>query len=403
MCFSVFITKIQLKKEQFNKFCIDLLNKLYLNLEHLYIFKYLYFNIIWTPTTTKFLYMFFFKINYIQYIYFFYTFFKKVLLAIIISIVLFIGNIYFFKISFLKYLAIWWIIGFLVIWLFSGFNFFLKKYKYSKFTTAIQRFWKQTNSVFWCIEGFLFCLFFYYYLNSSQEPLFMYDNTSLNLKYFFFSKNIIFSISLIAITIFLVYIYLLINIYLNFFQKIFLLLVITLHILYFFYIETYQFYYVITFFQENLWVFDEDINSWFLESETPILRLKYQYFIMCLLAKYWHFIFIFFSWLFFIIKSFEIKKCSITLLGLNFQNLIILYILNILCYIQIIKFIFKRYLELQYFWFFLNPNIKISEKFIIELKNIIYSLFSIKTNSYNIYTNYIQIFFTDTIVLWKII
>lgn len=44
--------------------------------------------------------------------------------------------------------------------------------------------------------------------------------------------------------------------------------------------------------------------------------------------------FIFISWFFFILKSFEVKKITFTLLGANLQNLIILYGLNLLILIN---------------------------------------------------------------------
>jgi hypothetical protein len=92
-------------------------------------------------------------------------------LSLILALVYFVYTMFFFKIQFLKQLSIWFVIVMIYFWLMSGFNFFLKRYQYGKFTSAIQRFWKRTNTYFWMIEGFLLLIFFYYYLNSSQETI----------------------------------------------------------------------------------------------------------------------------------------------------------------------------------------------------------------------------------------
>jgi hypothetical protein len=63
--------------------------------------------------------------------------------------------------------------------LFSGFVFFVKKYQYRFYTTAIQRFWRRTLLIFWVIEGSLFIVFIYLAFNASQEPVYVYDNTQI--------------------------------------------------------------------------------------------------------------------------------------------------------------------------------------------------------------------------------
>lgn len=75
-----------------------------------------------------------------------------------------------------KFLFICMSVGFFTYLLISGFVFFLKKYRYSKYTTAMHRYWRRTLSIFWLLEGFLFCVFLYLAVFSSQEPFFGYDN-----------------------------------------------------------------------------------------------------------------------------------------------------------------------------------------------------------------------------------
>lgn len=98
--------------------------------------------------------LFFFSINLKNYTYFnlnnyqlilinflqLYTYFKNVLIAILLSFIYMFYTIYFFQIQFLKQLAIWLVIGLIFYWLISGFNFFIKHYQFGKFTSQIQRF-----------------------------------------------------------------------------------------------------------------------------------------------------------------------------------------------------------------------------------------------------------------------
>ena len=64
-------------------------------------------------------------------------------------------------------------------WLVSGFVFFFKKYQYRYFTSAIQRFWRRSFTIFWAIEGCIFVIFLYLTLNANQEPVYMYDNSQI--------------------------------------------------------------------------------------------------------------------------------------------------------------------------------------------------------------------------------
>jgi len=287
-----------------------------------------------------------------------YNYIKAILLALFISIFIFIYLIYFFNLMFLKQLAIWFIIGNLFFWLISGFNFFLKRYAFSKFTSAIQRFWKRANMCFWLVEGFLFLLFYYYYLNSSQEPSYMYDFSSLNQEYLLNLESAYISIYLLVVISFLFYFILLSLSSFVIYQLCFLLLVSSALIFYIFFLESYQFYYLINLFIENTWVYSEDTNSWQLNYESCRYRTKFYYMTLCLIAKYWHFIFIFLSWIFLLVKFYESKKLSYTLFSYNMQNFLILIVLNLLTYSQWIKFIFRRYLDLVYFWFYTNYDIK---------------------------------------------
>ena len=262
----------------------------------------------------------------------------------------------FLSINLLRQLTIWLVFGLIFFWLISGFNFFLKRYRFGKFTSSIQRFWKRTNTYFWLIEGFLFILFFYYYLNSSQEVYYMYDESNLNQTHLTSLVSFYFSSSLLAILI-IYAAYLLHNLVNYTFSQLLLhLVLITVGIIYIFILETYQFYYIITLFFENTWVFDADINTWQLTFELPKIRVKQQYLLLAMIAKYWHFIFIFFSWLFLVTKSFEQRRVYYNLFTLNFQNLILLMLLNCLFISNWLKWVIRRYFDIVYYWFFVDFN-----------------------------------------------
>jgi len=331
---------------------------------------------------------------------------KWILLGLIIALLYFVVSLFYIQIEFTKQIGAWFVVLFVFYLLISTFNNFLIKYKYGKFTSAIQRFWKRTGLVFWLIEGFLFLLFFYYFLNSSQEPLYMFDYSSLNQEFLLQLKISYKNMILISLAIYLSFILILNNNFLNYYQNILLLILISLIIFYILFLETYQFVYIISLFSEKNWVFDNNTQLWVLNFEKNNLRVKQQYFVMCLIAKYWHFIFIFISWFFFLIKCLELNKINYNLMGYNVQNLIILYILNLFCLIQWIKWLFKKFLEIIYFWF----HVQFDEKFFFiiqnEIFNTIKSFFFLDNNLFftiKLKILSITVYYFNNINLWKII
>ena len=302
-----------------------------------------------------------------QHVIIYYNFIKNCIISITLAIIYFVYTTFFFKVQFLKQLAVWFIIGMLYFWLMSGFNFFLKRYKYGKFTSAIQRFWKRTNTYFWLIEGFLMLLFFYYYLNSSQEPTYMYDFSSLNQEYLISGQVIASNVILLSLVLYFTE-FTLLRVNSNHINQLNLyILIISIFIFNSFFVETYQFYYVLSTFSERVWNFNEDDNLWAVELDTPSLRTKNQYLLVCLIAKYWHFLFIFLSWVFFVMKSFERQKVTYTHLSVNLQNIVILYILNLVCYAQWLKWAYRRFFDAPYTWFFTNPEQKLLSTLVSEV------------------------------------
>lgn len=326
-----------------------------------------------------------------------YNFLKTTIVAVLLAVMYFLYTIFFFKIQFLKQLSVWFVIGMMYFWLISGFNFFLKRYQFGKFTSQIQRFWKRTNTYFWLIEGFLLLLFFYYYLNSSQEPLYMYDYSSLNQEYLVSLHAIALNIILISLIIYIMY-FTMLRLNSNSWTQVSLyLILISVFVFFSFFIETYQFYYVISVFNERLWVFNEEENLWGVDIDNPILRTKHQYLLVCLIAKYWHFLFIFLSWVFFLMKSFEKKKVTYVLFGANLQNMIILYALNFACYLQWFKWVYRRFFDLPYTWFFISIDNKFFYRLFSEIKLLLVHLHTV-----NLLPNALQTVVYKSISFWGV-
>lgn len=370
-----------------------------------------------TPATTKLFFKLiklhvtidnlnvFFKNRLLSYIMLFLTNIKWILVPFIISIIYFYSSLFFIQIDFTKQIAVWFVIMVIFYILMSTFNNFLNKYKYGKFTSAIQRFWKRTGMTFWLIEGFLFLLFFYYFLNSSQEPLYMFDYSSLNQELLIQLKTSYKSLILLSLAIYLCYVLLLNNNFLNYHQNVTLLSIISLIIIYTLYVESYQFVYTISYYTDKNWNFDSNTQLWILELEQNNIRVKQQYFILCLIAKYWHFIFIFISWIFFLVKCFEINKINYVLLGYNVQNLLILYVLNIFCLVQWIKWLTKKFLELTYYWFHIQYDEKLLNTSVSEIYYVLKSFFTISGVNVRLSIQNISniMYYSNELTLWKYI
>lgn len=278
--------------------------------------------------------------------------FLSLLLGISICYFLIIlKNVHLVKISFQ-----WLAIVMFLYWLMSGFSFFLKKYKTSKFTTVIQRFWRRSYILFWLIETSVFVTFLYLTINSSQEPFYMFDQVKFFKTHLFSWRYFLLKIIFIALLIVLSS-FCLLNLKWNIFSKqstIFFF--ITLFLTYIVWIEFYQFIHVINFYGYLIWNFDSDDRIWVLDVEFRRTRLVNNYVALCLLAKFWHLIFIYVFWVFFIIRSNEFKRYRYPFLSSNLQNFIILYTMSWLYMYPWFKYGLRRYLDYSYYWFFVNTR-----------------------------------------------
>ena len=325
--------------------------------------------------------LFTFKFNYVGLEFFlgffdFFFFLKNWLLAFFFFFFLFYFFIFIRFLPFNKIFFEFFLIIMFLYWLISGFVFFFKKYQFGKFTSVIQRFWKRTYILFWLIESGVFLVFFYLTLNASEEPVFMYDQLKLYKSHFFSWRIFIFKLFLLIFLIFIGF-FIQLNLKFNVFSKnIFFLILNTIILVYIFWLEFYQFFHIINFYNNLNWYFDNDEFFWNLELEFRRTRLANNYISICLMAKFWHLVFIFVFWVFFLLRLNELKRIRYSLLAANNQNFIILYLMSWLYMYPWLKFYFKGFFDLNYYWFFLNNRSLFFRIFFTDIKLFFFSFFN---------------------------
>jgi len=314
-------------------------------------------------------------------------------ILICLSVFFYLSNIR--SISFNKVIFAWFLIIMFLYWLLSGFVFFIKKYQFSKYTSVIQRFWRRTYILFWLIESGVFITFFYLTLNASEEPVFMYDQMKLNKSHLFSWKLFFLKIFPNVYLIFISY-YLLISLnYTNFKKQNVFLIAMTLLLLYFVWLEFYQFFHIVNFYANLVWLFDYDEFVWNLEVEFRRTRMSNNYVALCLIAKFWHLIFIFVFWVFFILRVNELSRVRYPFYSANCQNFIILYLMSWLFMYPWLKFFFRGILDINYHWFLNNTNKITNRLFINDLKLFYFNLLSINKNL-NYFNNFNFFYFFES-------
>lgn len=298
-----------------------------------------------------------------------------------------------YKISFIFFVLLSFI-----YWLISGFTFFVKKYQYRYFTSSLQRFWKRSIGLFWMLEFFLFFCFFYLTIMSSQEPFFMFDNSQIFKTHLFSWKSFFLKIQPMLIVIILTY-FSLINLkWLNFSKINVLISCITAILFFVLWVEFYQFFHIMSYYNNFIWNFEEDENYWFLENDIKRTRISNHFLTICLVAKFWHVVFSAYFWLFFIIKGLEFNRVRYPLLSANLQNFVFVFILSWLYMYPWAKYIFLKLFNSPYYWFYVNNKRLIIfiffneiKLFIITLLNDIYYLLN-PTNTFgkNFFYNFFE-------------
>ena len=292
----------------------------------------------------------------------------------------------------------WFLITMFFYWLVSGFVFFIKKYQYRYFTSSIQRFWRRSFILFWAIEGFLFCIFLYLTINSNNEPVFMYDNSQVYKTHLFSWRY--FLIKIFPATLLIIFSYfVLLSLKWNIFSKSnFLCLLITILLLFIMWQEFYQFFHILSYYGNLNWVYDMEEHLWNLEVEFRRTRIVNHYVTIVLAAKFWHLVFVLGFWLFFILRCLEIERIRYPLFSANFQNFIIVYIMSWAYMYPWFKYIWKKFIEMPYFWFYVNTrklgififfnDIKL---FYISISNTFFNFFYIF--DFNFYFNNFDFFY----------
>lgn len=279
---------------------------------------------------------------------------KYWLVGLLLALIAFYFLMHIRLLPFTKILMNILLIGMFLYWLISGFVFFIKKYQYSKFTSSMQRFWKRSYIIFWLLETFVFLIFFYLTLNASEEPVYMYDQMKLYKTHLFSWRWFLIKLLPCIFLILLGY-YMLLNMRWGlFFKQTPLLFILTLVLIYIVWLEFYQFFHIVNWYSNFTWVYDYDEFLWSLEIEGRRTRLANNYAALCLMAKFWHLIFIFVFWVFFILRVNEIERVRYPLLAANIQNFLILYIMSWLYMYPWLKFLGRKYLDFSYYWFFVN-------------------------------------------------
>lgn len=241
-------------------------------------------------------------------------------------------------------------------WLLSGFTFFLKKYQYRYFTSALQRFWKRSYAIFWMLEFFTLTVFVYLTLMASQEPFLMYDNVQFFKTHLFSWRLFLLKIFLLTTVIFLTY-FLIINTKWSIVSKSDLaIMFITFLLIYISWVEFYQFFHVVSYYGNYVWKMSEDTTHWILEGEFRRTRITNHFVTICLIAKFWHIVFTIVFWLFFIVRGLEVSKLRYPLLVANFQNFVFIYILTWVYMYPWVKFVVLKLFNTPYYWMFVNTK-----------------------------------------------
>ncbi len=277
-------------------------------------------------------------------------------LGVIIALVVVYYCLVIKLLPFTKIVFQWFILTMFFYWLVSGFVFFFKKYQYRYFTSSIQRFWRRSFTIFWAIEGCVFVVFLYLTVNANQEPVYMYDNSQIYKTHLFSWRY--FLIKIFPVTLLVIFSYfILVSLKWNIYNKSNILcLLLTALLLFIVWQEFYQFFHLVGFYGNLSWVYDLEDHLWNLEVEFRRTRIVNHYVTICLIAKFWHLIFVLIFWLFFVFRSLELGRIRYPLFSANHQNFLIIYVLSWAYMYPWFKFIIKKFLEMPYFWFYVNTR-----------------------------------------------
>lgn len=261
----------------------------------------------------------------------------------------------------------------LFYWLISGFVFFIKKYQFGKYTSVIQRFWRRSYIIFWILESCLFLVFVYLCFNASSESFFVVDEVQIFKSRLYSWRFFIFKLLPLSFLILIGYTYLLQLKHSVSSKTTLMTITITFVLTYVVWLEFYQFYHVVNYYGNFIWIFEPEDKSWNLELEPRRNRIVNNYITILVILKFWHVIFIYLFWLFFVLRVNELSRVRYPLLSANLQNFIILYIFAWVLMFPWFKFYFRKIVDNPYYWFYGNTHFNGLRIFFGDLKLILYS------------------------------
>jgi hypothetical protein len=154
----------------------------------------------------------------------------------------------------------------------------------------------------------------------------------------------------------------------------FMILSVTVAVIYMSWSEFYQFFYTLNHYNSLDWSYDEESFTWTMETETKKTRVLLHFITICIIAKFWHFVFILGFWIFSVLRWSQLNTVHYPLLSANLQNFIILYLLNWIVMYPWIKYTFRRHLFKNYTWLYTNFRNTGSRVFFIDAVNYAYAL-----------------------------
>lgn len=315
----------------------------------------------------------------------FFNFFSKWSLPLLLLGIFIYYSIIIKSLPFNKVLFVWCAIFMTLYWIISGFVFFFKKYQYGKFTSVIQRFWKRTLILFWLIEGGLLLVFIFLILNST---VYLYNGVN-QIQIFqthLFSWRI-FLMKLMPTTILLLttYLFLLNNKWQPLNKNIFLILFLTSLLLYITWVEFYQFYHLMNYYNNLVWSYEWLDKFWVIKPDLRKTAQTNHIVSILLILKFWHVLFVLGVWLFFVLRSEESGRSRYPLIAGNFLNFVMLYLLTWAYMYPWFKWFFRRYFNYSYKWFYQNNRSLSLRLFYNDLKIFILGCLDIVSNLNNYY------------------
>lgn len=306
------------------------------------------------------------------------SFFSKWILPLSFLVVFVYFSLVIRGLPFNKVLFVWLSLFMVFYWLVSGFVFFFKKYQYAKFTSVVQRFWKRSLILFWLIEGGLLFVFIFLTLNSNNYLYNVVDQTQIFKTHLFSWKIFLLKIFPVTFLLLITYLFLLNNKWQPLNKNLILLSTITFLLLYITWIEFYQFYHVMSYYNNLNWGYEAGDKFWMIKIDLRKTSQTNHLVSLLLILKFWHVLFILAVWIFFVLRSEESERSRYPLISANFLNFVMLYVLTWIYMYPWFKWFFRRYFTYSYKWFYQNNRSLSLRLFFADLRLLFLSFSDFK-------------------------